>query len=138
MFIFVSVCNQGGDLFQRTCYINAVENAKRHLFQKEKEKNVKLVVNKLPVFRYFLYPHFRFDSAIPSSPLVFADQFLQLSTRLSSGLFYGLGEIKDHLLHNSTLWHRYALWAHPQPPKVPLNALTKLCFCCLSSDSTVP
>jgi len=55
-----------------------------------------------------------FDTTV--APLIFADQFLQVSSRLSSVYLYGLGEHKTPLLHNVTSWQRMALWAKDSPP----------------------
>jgi hypothetical protein len=60
---------------------------------------------------------FRFDSSV--SPLIFADQFIKISTRLSSPLLYGLGEHKQPLLINVTdQWERLTFWTrdiYPSP-----------------------
>jgi len=58
----------------------------------------------------------RFDSTV--APLVYADQFLQISSRLSSEFLYGLGEHKAKLLHNASIWQQYALWAKDEHPTV--------------------
>ncbi|CAF1330547.1 unnamed protein product [Adineta ricciae] len=50
-----------------------------------------------------------FDSSL--SPLIFADQFIHISTRLSSPLLYGLGEHTQPLLINITNeWKRLTFW----------------------------
>ena len=49
---------------------------------------------------------------------MFADQFIQISTLLDTGLFYGLGEHKDRILHNATDWHQMTFWAHDMGPTV--------------------
>ncbi|CAF4104310.1 unnamed protein product [Adineta steineri] len=50
-----------------------------------------------------------FDSSL--SPLIFADQFISISTRLSSPLLYGLGEHTQPLLINITNeWKRLTFW----------------------------
>ncbi|CAF0929492.1 unnamed protein product [Adineta ricciae] len=58
-----------------------------------------------------------FDSSV--APLIFADQFIKFSTRLSSPLLYGLGEHKQALLINITdEWKRLTFWTRdigPQP-----------------------
>jgi len=51
-------------------------------------------------YRLIVSPGFRFDSSV--SPLIFADQFIQLSTRLSSPLLYDFGEHQQPLLINVT------------------------------------
>ncbi|KAK7508003.1 hypothetical protein BaRGS_00000968 [Batillaria attramentaria] len=49
------------------------------------------------------------------APLVFADQFLQMGTRLSSPNIYGLGEHRGSL-RLETNWTRLTLWTRDQPP----------------------
>jgi hypothetical protein len=62
----------------------------------------------------------RFDSS--TSPLIFADQFIKFSTRISSPLLYGLGEHKEPLLINVTSeWKRLTLWAHAVAPMPNTN-----------------
>ena len=60
---------------------------------------------------------FRFDSSV--APLIYADQFIKFSSRLSSPLLYGLGEHKQALLMNVTTdWKKLTFWArdiHPLP-----------------------
>jgi len=60
-----------------------------------------------------------FDTTV--APLIFADQFIQLSSRLSTELLYGLGEHKATLLHNASSWQRLALWAKDQGPRFNTN-----------------
>jgi hypothetical protein len=63
----------------------------------------------------------RFDSSV--APLIFADQFIKISTRLSSPLIYGLGEHRERLLLNVTNnWKRLTFWARDVPP-TPNNNL---------------
>ncbi|XP_022254723.1 lysosomal alpha-glucosidase-like, partial [Limulus polyphemus] len=49
-------------------------------------------------------------------PLVFSNQYLQISTRLPSTLLYGLGEHRDHFLRRSD-WKIYTLFNRGEPPK---------------------
>jgi lysosomal alpha-glucosidase len=63
---------------------------------------------------------FRFDSSV--APLIFADQFIRISTRLSSPLLYGLGEHKQALLMNVTTdWKKLTLWARAIGPVPDTN-----------------
>lgn len=56
-----------------------------------------------------------FDSSV--SPLIFADQFIKFSTRLSSPLVYGLGEHRQGLLMNMTnSWKKLTFWSRDFPP----------------------
>ncbi|XP_053392914.1 lysosomal alpha-glucosidase-like isoform X2 [Mercenaria mercenaria] len=50
-----------------------------------------------------------------ASPLVFADQFIQLGTQLSTKYIYGLGEHRAAFLV-STNWTKLAFWSRDQPP----------------------
>ncbi|XP_022103495.1 lysosomal alpha-glucosidase-like [Acanthaster planci] len=54
------------------------------------------------------------------SPLIFADQFLQLSTSLVTPYIYGLGEHRGRFRIASD-WETYPLWARDQPPRVGDN-----------------
>ncbi|KGL75080.1 Lysosomal alpha-glucosidase, partial [Tinamus guttatus] len=54
------------------------------------------------------------------APLIFADQFLQISTALPSPFLYGLGEHRTNLLH-SLDWITLTLWARDVPPTESLN-----------------
>ena len=64
---------------------------------------------------------FRFDSSV--STLIFADQFIKLSTRLSSPLVYGLGEHREQLVINVTTgWKRLSFWTRDVQPS-PNNNL---------------
>lgn len=54
------------------------------------------------------------------APLIFADQFLQISTTLPSRFLYGLGEHRSTLLH-SLDWNTLTLWARDVAPTVPLG-----------------
>ncbi|ELU15628.1 hypothetical protein CAPTEDRAFT_167453 [Capitella teleta] len=59
-----------------------------------------------------------FDSS--PSPLIFTDQFLLISTLLSSSNLYGLGEQKAPLQKGGA-WARYSLWARDQSPTFNTN-----------------
>jgi hypothetical protein len=67
---------------------------------------------------------FRFNSTV--SPLIFADQFIKMSTQLSSPYVYGLGEHRQALLINVTdSWQRFTFWAHDFPPIESINLYGK-------------
>lgn len=51
------------------------------------------------------------------APLLFADQFLQLSTSLPTRYVYGLGEHRSSFLH-SIEWNTLTMWARDAPPVV--------------------
>ncbi|CAF1325747.1 unnamed protein product [Adineta steineri] len=56
-----------------------------------------------------------FDSSV--SPLIFADQFIKFSTRLSSPYVYGLGEHRQALLIDLTeKWKKLTFWSRDFPP----------------------
>ncbi len=62
----------------------------------------------------------RFDSSV--SPLIFADQFIKISTQLSSPLLYGLGEHQQPLLINVTdEWKRLTFYSRDFPPMEYIN-----------------
>uniref|UniRef100_A0A8C9UDN8 P-type domain-containing protein n=1 Tax=Serinus canaria TaxID=9135 RepID=A0A8C9UDN8_SERCA len=54
------------------------------------------------------------------APLIFADQFLQISTLLPSKFLYGLGEHRGSLLH-SLYWNTLTLWARDVSPTESFN-----------------
>ncbi|XP_052536273.1 lysosomal alpha-glucosidase-like [Tympanuchus pallidicinctus] len=54
------------------------------------------------------------------APLIFADQFLQISTTLPSRFLYGLGEHRSTLLH-SLDWNTLTLWARDVAPTESFN-----------------
>ncbi|NXC83549.1 LYAG glucosidase, partial [Cercotrichas coryphoeus] len=54
------------------------------------------------------------------APLIFADQFLQISTSLPSKFLYGLGEHRDSFLH-SLDWNTLTLWARDVSPMESFN-----------------
>jgi len=60
-----------------------------------------------------------FDTTSVAGPLIFADQFIEISSATATGNIYGLGEHKARLLHNATaMWQQYVMWARDQPPAV--------------------
>ncbi len=61
------------------------------------------------------YGNFRLDTSV--SPLIFADQFIKFSTRLTSPLLYGFGEHQQPLLINITdSWQRFTFYTRDFPP----------------------
>ncbi|ODN01640.1 Lysosomal alpha-glucosidase [Orchesella cincta] len=56
---------------------------------------------------------FKFDSSV--APLIYSDQFLQVSTSLVSSYLYGIGETVDSL-HKGGEWKRYVLFTRDQIP----------------------
>lgn len=64
---------------------------------------------------------YRFNTS-GAAPLIFADQFIQLSTFLPSKYLYGLGEHRGSLLH-SLDWRRLVTWNRDQAPHVSTNVL---------------
>jgi hypothetical protein len=67
-----------------------------------------------------IFSPLRFDSSV--SPLIFADQFIKISTRLSSPLLYGLGEHEQPLLMNlTTTWKKVTFWNRDYPPTPNTN-----------------
>ena len=61
-----------------------------------------------------------FDSSV--SPMIYADQFIKFSTRLSSPFVYGLGEHKQPLLLNITSdWQRLTFWSRDVGPQPDTN-----------------
>ncbi|CAF4285638.1 unnamed protein product, partial [Adineta steineri] len=68
----------------------------------------------------FVYLLNRFDSSV--APLIFADQFIKFSTRLSTPLLYGLGEHQQPLLINVTNeWKRLTFYSRDFPPMENIN-----------------
>jgi hypothetical protein len=62
----------------------------------------------------------RFDSSV--APLIFADQFIRLSTRLPSPLLYGLGEHEHPFLYNLTTdWQKLTFWTRDVSPTPDTN-----------------
>lgn len=57
-----------------------------------------------------------FDTSI--APVLFGDQFLQISTILASSNIYGLGE-RHASLRPDVQWNRITFWAADRPPNVP-------------------
>ena len=84
----------------------------------------------------------RFDSSVLGAPLIFANQFLQLTTTLSSDQVYGLGEHKSRI-QKGGMHGRYVMWNKGQHPVVhsqhnnkPVQFLshTLSCDSCLYKD----
>ncbi|CAF0818858.1 unnamed protein product [Brachionus calyciflorus] len=59
-----------------------------------------------------------FDSSV--APLIYADQYIQFSTRLINNIFYGIGEHQDSLSHEAT-WNRYTFWNRDIAPTINTN-----------------
>lgn len=63
-----------------------------------------------------------FDTTTVAGPLIFADQFIEISSATDTGLIYGLGEHRARLLHNaSAMWQQYVMWSRDQPPAGNIN-----------------
>jgi len=70
-----------------------------------------------------------FDTTSVSGPLIFADQFIQISSATDTGLIYGLGEHRTRLLHDaSSTWQQYVLFSRDQPPWVCTFVVNLLTF----------
>ncbi|XP_053333226.1 lysosomal alpha-glucosidase [Clarias gariepinus] len=54
------------------------------------------------------------------APLFYADQFLQMSTSLTSSFLYGLGEHRSSLMHD-TRWSTFTMWARDAAPEELIN-----------------
>ncbi|XP_040976019.1 lysosomal alpha-glucosidase-like isoform X6 [Aquila chrysaetos chrysaetos] len=67
------------------------------------------------------------------APLIFADQFLQISTLLPSKFLYGLGEHRGTLLH-SLDWSTLTLWARDVPPTESFNLYGAHPFCLVMEE----
>ena len=52
-----------------------------------------------------------------AAPLIFADQFLQIGSVLSSDFIYGIGEHRNKFLLD-TKWTKFVMWSRDQPPTV--------------------
>ncbi|ESO11524.1 hypothetical protein HELRODRAFT_96716 [Helobdella robusta] len=62
-----------------------------------------------------------FNSIISTAPLIYADQFLQISTLLDSPWLYGLGENYGPLLIDATQYRKFTFWARDQIPIMHSN-----------------
>jgi len=60
-----------------------------------------------------------FDSSV--APLIFADQFLQISTRLPSKYIYGFGEHEHKSFLHDINWKSYGMFTRDQYPKPDAN-----------------
>ena len=59
--------------------------------------------------------------------MIFADQFIRLSTRLASPLVYGLGEHRQGLVMNITnQWKKLTFWTRDFPPVENINLYGKV------------
>ena len=84
-------------------------------------------IDKVVFKQYSVRFFYRFDSSV--APLIFADQFIKLSTRLSSPLLYGLGEHQQPLLINVTNeWKRLTFYTRDFPPVQHVNLYGKTYF----------
>lgn len=72
----------------------------------------------LLILCYFFFV-FSFNSA-KAAPLIFADQYIQIGTVLSSKYLYGLGEHQDKFLIDIN-WTSRGFWARDQAPRVSHN-----------------
>ena len=68
---------------------------------------------------YYFFARF---STVNAAPLIFADQFLQLGSVLSTNFVYGLGEHRAKFLLDVN-WSKHIMWARDQPPSVSIEAL---------------
>ncbi|GFR99078.1 lysosomal alpha-glucosidase [Elysia marginata] len=55
------------------------------------------------------------------APFIFADQYLQIGTRLSSQYLYGLGEHRYGFLQDINKWRKLVFWNRDDIPKVDNN-----------------
>ena len=58
----------------------------------------------------------RLDTSV--APLIFADQFIQISTKLPSKYIYGFGEHEHPTYLHDTNWKSYGMFTRDQYPKV--------------------
>lgn len=54
------------------------------------------------------------------APLIYSDQYIEFSTTLTNSYFYGLGEHRDSLAHE-TNWNRYTFWNRDISPSLNTN-----------------
>lgn len=59
-----------------------------------------------------------FDTSV--APLIYADQYIQFSTMLVNKYFYGIGEHRDFLAHD-TNWNSFTMWNRDYPPSNDVN-----------------
>ncbi|KAI4832624.1 hypothetical protein KUCAC02_015586 [Chaenocephalus aceratus] len=59
------------------------------------------------------------------APLLFADQFLQLSSSLQSQFIYGLGEHRSSFLHD-VHWNTLTMWARDVPPMLRKSTIQEI------------
>lgn len=69
--------------------------------------------------------------------MIFADQFLQLSSKLPSKYIYGIGEHRSSFLL-STQWQRFTLFNHDAPPRFNVCIRKNIYYifknCCLQTN----
>lgn len=69
-----------------------------------------------------MFTLFSFDTTGLYSPIIFSDQFIQISTKLSTGLVQGIGEHQTKVILNATSSRqRYSLWTRDQAPNFNAN-----------------
>ena len=56
--------------------------------------------------------HFRFDTSV--GHFIFADQFLQVSSRLSSNYVYGFGEQEHENFKHNLDWKKHGMFSRDQ------------------------
>lgn len=69
----------------------------------------------LELIKYFAFSF----TTVGAAPLIFCDQFLQISSFLPSKYIYGLGEHRDSFLH-SVNWTRFTMWNRDHGPLVSM------------------
>ena len=84
-----------------------------------------------------LSPIARFNTWIASSPLIFADQFVQWSTLLATPLIYGLGEHVAPFLHRVDRWRQLTFWSRDIAPRVGFLAAVKLLNFLIRRDNVI-
>lgn len=76
---------------------------------------------------------FSFDSSNLSN-MIYAEQFLQLSSRLPSKYIYGIGEHRSSL-QLSTEWQRFTLFNHDTPPRYNVHDKIMCVMCFVNAPS---
>jgi lysosomal alpha-glucosidase len=62
-----------------------------------------------------------FQSSVLGGPLIFSDQFIQISTIVPSKRVYGIGEQRLSFMHDLNRWIQIALYSHDVPPYPNVN-----------------
>jgi alpha-glucosidase (family GH31 glycosyl hydrolase) len=63
-----------------------------------------------------------FDSTLPGGPLIFSDQFIQITTKVPSTHLYGFGEQRRTFTHDITnKWEQIAMYSRDIPPTPNVN-----------------